>query len=856
MAGPTTAYGSTGELFGLENGNVSGQIDERPNTGTPDTAVPAPPSPTPSSTPSSNPTVTSQPDVPVNNLPFNMPPGAIGAIPEFSPQSGGSGAGGGGLAGQLDPTLVSDLTTLTGSSGGGGTPSANPDTSGPFSLPAGTSWMSAAADGGMIQRFDGEGDPQVQDQSTDSSGGGDGQGNFNVALGNVMDGMDELRQMFGVPPVSGGNSSGEGSDQVAVPENANPNGAPGSDLPDRLQQAPQAPDINAPAPTAPQGIQVAESDTPYGQWLKQYNADRAAKGLPPIDENTGGASQTAPAPPPSAIPGKSSDANGDLNGDAVQSAARGGAIQDNKRPNPQRLMGYAMGQGAVHPKVAEHYEGQVDPHRRMDPAERTVRSIAAAPDAKTRAGMIQHHRMRYNLLRARAKVAMRGSQQRPADPREAAKALTMAHDSVPDGNKVSFQPNQQGGLDAQVQQISKRKQDSFASGGMVQRFDGEGDPEVEADFPLDASANAPPAIPDQPQQADPGADALSQISSNPNADMAGPAGGQSYSLSPQQVDNFLDASNFDKVMTDEGIGQMLRRSMSMGVSDIEQEPVPGLGVSGAQQGQAQPGLGATISRAFQNPTVQGLYGGPKAAVAPQPGAPQAAAPAQPSPQPQAPGATPAPPAAPPPAPGEPHWGTRPTQKQIQDISNTQQVGGPPQGNPWDKQLNKSFDPNDVAAARAAFGYSTSGTQKAQEWLLKNYADRQKQQAQIEAMRSRGELASVHTATARTQINDTNNSTKLQELQLAYLKEGNKALAMSMTPWITKIKGHQDLDADESQKYTAAMVELMQRGMVNPSQYGGGGGGGMSSLQRLQAMQWLQQNPDAPQAAGVKAALGQ
>ena len=139
---------------------------------------------------------------------------------------------------------------------------------------------------------------------------------------------------------------------------------------------------------------------------------------------------------------------------------------------PNKMVGYAMGAGAVSPDVAQALKQKVDPQGTMDPSLRNMLAIAAAPDQQTQWGMMQHDRQKFNAYTAFARAAAAGTPQKPADIGAAANAATQAFAHVPDGTSTTFQPTQNGVV-AHIKQlvVAKGKSSSHEDGGAVQGFD-------------------------------------------------------------------------------------------------------------------------------------------------------------------------------------------------------------------------------------------------------------------------------------------------------------------------------------------------------------------------------------------------
>lgn len=103
--------------------------------------------------------------------------------------------------------------------------------------------------------------------------------------------------------------------------------------------------------------------------------------------------------------------------------------------DPRKTIAYLAGDGAVSPEIAQALEQHVDPDGSMDPSERTMATLNAAPDDESKFGMLQHYRTKYNGYSAGARAAMD-----QGNLGLAAKHATDAFDAVPTGQKISFAP--------------------------------------------------------------------------------------------------------------------------------------------------------------------------------------------------------------------------------------------------------------------------------------------------------------------------------------------------------------------------------------------------------------------------------
>lgn len=214
-------------------------------------------------------------------------------------------------------------------------------------------------------------------------------------------------------------------------------------------------------------------------------------GANPLGPYPNPSDQTQPAPQPPPRPLQTNPWNQRAVGQNNQGQQQG------SKPTPAA---YISGQDAVPSHVANFYEKQVDPTGKMDPAERNLRAIAAAPDPATQYGMVQYNRRKYGAMRAIAIAALKGSPQRPPDMNYASQALTAAFDAVPDGNKVQFTPNQRGGVTVSVTNIAKAQKQKMAGdvvpmGGMNQNTLGAIRDENKEDSDLQTAARGGPKYP-------------------------------------------------------------------------------------------------------------------------------------------------------------------------------------------------------------------------------------------------------------------------------------------------------------------------------------------------------------------------
>lgn len=102
--------------------------------------------------------------------------------------------------------------------------------------------------------------------------------------------------------------------------------------------------------------------------------------------------------------------------------------------DPQQLLKYLSGDGALSPDVVMAMEAMADPDSSMDATSRMAAVLGKAPSPDVAFGVLQHHRTKYNGHTAAARVA--------ADKGDYAKAAmhaNKAHESVP-GSRKRFAP--------------------------------------------------------------------------------------------------------------------------------------------------------------------------------------------------------------------------------------------------------------------------------------------------------------------------------------------------------------------------------------------------------------------------------
>lgn len=118
-------------------------------------------------------------------------------------------------------------------------------------------------------------------------------------------------------------------------------------------------------------------------------------------------------------------------------------------PDPRQTINYLSGGGGVQPEIADALEQHIDPQGTMDPAERTIATIMAAPSPNAAFGLMQHYRTRFNAYGGATKAALD-----KGDLAQAAAHATSAFANVPSGMKVKFAPAR-GGLAMSAQKIGQ-----------------------------------------------------------------------------------------------------------------------------------------------------------------------------------------------------------------------------------------------------------------------------------------------------------------------------------------------------------------------------------------------------------------
>jgi hypothetical protein len=163
-------------------------------------------------------------------------------------------------------------------------------------------------------------------------------------------------------------------------------------------------------------------------------------------------------------------------GGAVPGLDDGGAIPDpsqdptqssqgtgSQLPDPRKTIAYLSGAGGVRPDIADALEQHLDPQGKMQPAERTMAAISAAPSPEAQFGLMQHYRTRFNAYSGAAKAALD-----QGNMAQAAQHATNAMANVPSGMNVRFAPSK-GGLMMHASKIGGQQapQQGLDDGGSV-----------------------------------------------------------------------------------------------------------------------------------------------------------------------------------------------------------------------------------------------------------------------------------------------------------------------------------------------------------------------------------------------------
>lgn len=471
---------------------------------------------------------------PAPSSPPTPPPGP--AMFAYGSTNGGNQGGGGSGSGTMIPDSMGGGST-TSASTGGETGGLNPfNTMSPGLQNAYSETQSAFDTGGDVGSV------------TDDSGGDDG----TVAVTDPDDALAAVNAAFSTgeqqaqQSFSGGDSANGGNTQVAgLFDWANPvnKALTGQQVQPPQQGAAQGQPAGDGVIADPASGQSGQS----GQAIPQDQIDaQALKDSPGTQPSPVTAAPFVPPQIPAHADGGNMD---DPNQDPVAPVAfdDGGMVpepgaavpappqgqeQGQEQPQPQgqhtpqenALMTYASGADALPPDQVQALEQRVDPQGQMSPAERRLYAVANAPQDMQH-GMLQHYRKMQMLATSYAAQAAQGTQQKPADAHEFAKAATMAMQAVPNGNDVSFHALPSGKMLINNRKIAsggkqQPNQQGMAAGGAVKGYDDGGA----------VTDDTPEAAPDTSA---PQAEAAGMIGDEGDQGQAGPQGAPGDEIGPQ-----------------------------------------------------------------------------------------------------------------------------------------------------------------------------------------------------------------------------------------------------------------------------------------------------------------------------------
>lgn len=300
-------------------------------------------------------------------------------------------------------------------------------------------------------------------------------------------------------------------------------------------------------------------------------------------------------------------------------------------PDPRKTISYLAGAGGVQPEIADALEQHIDPQGQMEPAERTLKAIMAAPTPEAQFGLMQHYRTRANAYSGAARAALD-----QGNMAQAAQHATAAFANIPTGYNVKFAPAR-GGLAVQASKIGAGQQgaqqgpqQSMSDGGavdadnpavMMKSYDDGG--EVTDDD--DDDQGVLPTSPDE-QEGDTSSDQASEpvaVAPETAGDDAGMT--QPVMLSSAQVHNMLKAGSDQPL--DEGWGGFLSKILSSVNPMGSAQAAP----AGQQQGQGTVSGSPDVDAALQAGQPQQPQGGMSQQMQNPKGDRQ---PVQPQPQPQ------------------------------------------------------------------------------------------------------------------------------------------------------------------------------------------------------------------------------
>lgn len=126
---------------------------------------------------------------------------------------------------------------------------------------------------------------------------------------------------------------------------------------------------------------------------------------------------------------------------------------------PAKIISYLRGDGAAPPQEVKQAEMAVDPSGTLDPnhLHMAVIHAAAQADQDQAFSFMQAYRQKYDLMKNIATVAVDGAPGKAPHVGASTQAANAAMDHIPDGNKVTFQPGQNG-VTAAVTDANGRQQ--------------------------------------------------------------------------------------------------------------------------------------------------------------------------------------------------------------------------------------------------------------------------------------------------------------------------------------------------------------------------------------------------------------
>lgn len=285
----------------------------------------------------------------------------------------------------------------------------------------------------------------------------------------------------------------------------------------------------------------------------------------------------------------------------VTAGGNGGAT------DPRSAMRYLTGDGAVSPEIAGALERHVDPQGQMDPADRTMAAIQAAPTDEAKFGLMQHYRTKFNAYSGGARAALD-----QGNVGQAAAHATQAFANVPTGMKVKFAPSR-GGVAVMASKAGGNPAPAQQEPQQAQSFDDGG--EVEDDTTQDAAQYATQDTGVIPDQGDTPEVSPEVSPEGDNAAAPAPAEtddtGQPVVLTPDQFKKLLTAG-YDKPLDDGWTGLMnsimgaVGGAVGPGSAEAAGLPQPGQQHPGdANQGAAQGGV-TSVGKSDRQPVSPAL----------------------------------------------------------------------------------------------------------------------------------------------------------------------------------------------------------------------------------------------------------